>query len=51
MDGVTAIREIKRITPSTQIIFLTSYYENDQIFGVIKSGALSIYSKIQRLMT
>lgn len=41
MDGMTAVREIKRITPATQIIVLTSYYEDDQIFGVIKSGALS----------
>jgi NarL family two-component system response regulator LiaR len=45
MDGVTAVREIKRITPATQIIVLTSYYEDDQIFGVIKSGALSYLLK------
>jgi NarL family two-component system response regulator LiaR len=45
MDGVTAVREIKRITPSTQIIVLTSYYEDDQIFGVIKAGALSYLLK------
>lgn len=45
MDGVTAIREIKHITPATQIIVLTSYYEDDQIFGVIKSGALSYLLK------
>jgi two-component system, NarL family, response regulator LiaR len=45
MDGVTAVREIKRVTPSTQIIILTSYYEDDQIFGVIKAGALSYLLK------
>jgi len=45
MDGVAAVREIKRITPSTQIIVLTSYYEDDQIFGVIKAGALSYLLK------
>ncbi len=45
MDGMTAVREIKRITPATQIIVLTSYYEDDQIFGVIKSGALSYLLK------
>lgn len=45
MDGVTAVREIKHITPVTQIIVLTSYYEDDQIFGVIKSGALSYLLK------
>jgi NarL family two-component system response regulator LiaR len=45
MDGMTAVREIKRITPITQIIILTSYYEDDQIFGVIKAGALSYLLK------
>jgi len=45
MDGMTAIREMKRITPTTQIIILTSYYEDDQIFSVIKAGALSYLLK------
>ncbi|MBA2288622.1 MAG: response regulator transcription factor [Ktedonobacteraceae bacterium] len=45
MDGVTAVREIKRITPITKIIILTSYYEDDQIFSVIKAGALSYLLK------
>lgn len=48
MDGVTAVREIKRIAPTTQIIILTSYYEDDQIFGVIKAGALSYLLKDTR---
>jgi NarL family two-component system response regulator LiaR len=33
------------VTPTTQIIVLTSYYEDDQIFGVIKAGALSYLLK------
>ncbi len=45
MDGMTAVREIKRISPTTQIIILTSYYEDDQIFSVIKAGALSYLLK------
>jgi NarL family two-component system response regulator LiaR len=45
VDGLTAVREIKRITPSTQVIVLTSYHEDDQIFGVIKAGALSYLLK------
>lgn len=45
MDGVTAVREIKHITPTTQVIILTSYYEDDQIFGAIKAGALSYLLK------
>lgn len=45
MDGMSAIREIKRLTPSTQIIILTSYYEDEQIFNAIKAGALSYLLK------
>lgn len=45
MDGITAVREMKRATPSTQIIILTSYYEDDQVFGAIKAGAISYLLK------
>jgi NarL family two-component system response regulator LiaR len=45
MDGITAIREIKRLTPATQIIVLTSYIEDDYIFNAIKAGALSYLLK------
>jgi NarL family two-component system response regulator LiaR len=48
MDGITAVREIKRIAPSVQIIILTSYFEDDQIFRVIKAGALSYLLKDTR---
>ena len=45
MDGITAIREIKRLTPATQIIILTSYHDDDLIFSAIKAGALSYLLK------
>jgi NarL family two-component system response regulator LiaR len=45
VDGITAIRAIKQLTPTTQIIILTSYYEDDQIFNAIKAGALSYLLK------
>jgi NarL family two-component system response regulator LiaR len=45
MDGVTAIREIKRLAPSVQIIVLTSYSEDEHIFRAIKAGALSYLLK------
>jgi NarL family two-component system response regulator LiaR len=48
LDGVTAVREIKRIAPTTRIIVLTSYFEDDQIFRVIKAGALSYLLKDMR---
>lgn len=45
MDGLTAVREMKRTTPSTQIIILTSFYEDNQVFGAIKAGAISYLLK------
>jgi NarL family two-component system response regulator LiaR len=45
MDGITAVREMKRLTPNTQVIILASYYEDDQIFGAIKAGAISYLLK------
>jgi two-component system, NarL family, response regulator LiaR len=45
MNGVAATREIKRLVPSTQIIILTSYYEDEHIFNAIKAGALSYLLK------
>jgi NarL family two-component system response regulator LiaR len=44
-DDPAVIREIKRLTPTTQSIVLTSYYEDDQILGAIKAGALSYLLK------
>jgi NarL family two-component system response regulator LiaR len=45
MDGVAVSREIKRLVPSTQIIILTSYYDDEHIFNAIKAGALSYLLK------
>ncbi len=45
MNGIEAVREIKRIAPNTKVIILTSYYESEQIFGAIKAGALSYLLK------
>jgi NarL family two-component system response regulator LiaR len=44
-DGVSAVREIKRLTPTTQVIILTSYAEDEYIFNAIKAGALSYLLK------
>src|SRR5260370_35363225 len=40
MDGITAAREIKRVAPSVQIIILTSYFTDAQIFCVLKPVTL-----------
>jgi NarL family two-component system response regulator LiaR len=45
VDGITVVREIKRFAPTTQIVILTSYYEDDQIFNAIKAGALAYLLK------
>lgn len=45
MDGLTAVRTIKSISPNTHIIILTSFYEDNQIFSAIKAGALSYLLK------
>ncbi len=45
LDGIAAVRAIKRLTPTTQIIISTSYYEDDQIFNAIRAGALSYLLK------
>ncbi len=45
MDGVTAIREIKRENPDARILVLTSFAEDAQIFPAIKAGALGYLLK------
>jgi NarL family two-component system response regulator LiaR len=47
-DGISAIREIKRLTPMTQVIILTSFAEDEYIFDAIKAGALSYLLKDSR---
>ncbi len=45
MDGVQATREIKRVSPRSQVIVLTSYHDDDHIFPAIRAGALSYLLK------
>ncbi len=45
MDGLTALRTIKEISPSTQVIILTSHQGDDELFDAIKAGALSYVMK------
>jgi NarL family two-component system response regulator LiaR len=45
MDGLAAIREIRHLAPATQVIVLTSYYEDERVFSAIKAGALSYLLK------
>ncbi len=45
MDGVEATRLIKKVSPRTQIVVLTSYHEDEHIFPAFKAGALSYLLK------
>lgn len=45
MDGIEATRRIKAVSPSTQVIVLTSYSDDERIFPAIKAGALSYLLK------
>jgi len=45
MDGVQAIREIKKRNPLARILVLTSFADDDKVFPAIKSGALGYLLK------
>jgi len=45
MDGITTIRQIKNLSPSTRILVLTSFSEDDKVFPAIKAGALGYLMK------
>ncbi|HMQ33224.1 MAG TPA: response regulator transcription factor [Chloroflexaceae bacterium] len=45
MDGIEATRLLKAASPTTQVIVLTSYSEDERIFPAIKAGALSYLLK------
>lgn len=45
IDGIEATRQIKLYSPTTQVIVLTSYSEDERIFPAIKAGALSYLLK------
>src|SRR5215467_6667200 len=48
MNGVEATREVKRISPRTQIVVLTSYHDDEYIFPALRVGALSYTLKDTR---
>lgn len=45
IDGVEATRMIKKASPRTQVVVLTSYHEDEHIFPSIRAGALSYVLK------
>jgi two-component system, NarL family, response regulator LiaR len=49
MSGVETIRQIRHISPRTQVVVLTSYHEDENIFPALRAGALSYMLKDIRL--
>ena len=45
MGGVEATRNIKDLTPRTQIVVLTSYHQDEFIFPALQAGAISYVLK------
>jgi NarL family two-component system response regulator LiaR len=45
MDGVEATRQVKDISPRSQIVVLTSYHEDEHIFPALEAGATSYILK------
>jgi len=49
IDGVEATRQIKKLSPRTQIVVLTSYHEDEHIFPALKAGATAYILKDIRM--
>ncbi len=45
MDGVETTRQIRQMSPHTQVVILTSYDEDKHIFPALRAGALSYVLK------
>jgi len=49
MDGVEATRQIKRHSPRTQVVVLTSHHDDDHIFPALRAGAISYLLKTVKI--
>jgi len=49
MDGVETTRQLKKISPRTQVVVLTSYHEDVHIFPALKAGATSYILKDMKM--
>jgi NarL family two-component system response regulator LiaR len=49
LDGVETIRRIKKLSPRTQVVVLTSYHEDVHIFPALKAGAISYILKDMKM--
>jgi len=49
MDGLEATRQIKKLSPRTQIVVLTSYDQDEYIFPALQAGATSYTLKDMKM--
>lgn len=49
MDGVETTRRIKKVSPRTQVVVLTSFHDDAHIFPALKAGAISYILKDMRM--
>jgi len=49
IDGIETTRRIKKISPRTQVVVLTSYHEDAHIFPALKAGAISYILKDMKM--
>ena len=45
VDGIAAIRRITALSPSTRVLVLTSFSDDDKVFSAIKAGAIGYLMK------
>ncbi len=45
MDGIEATRQVRALSPRTQVIVLTSFSDNERVFPSIKAGAIGYLLK------
>jgi two-component system, NarL family, response regulator LiaR len=45
MDGVEVTRQVKRVSPRSQVVVLTSHHTDEHIFPALRAGALSYLLK------
>jgi DNA-binding NarL/FixJ family response regulator len=48
LDGITATRELAAVAPETKVLILTTFEQDDYIFGALRSGASGFLLKRTR---
>ena len=39
MDGITALAEVKRVAPASEVLVLTSFADDSKVFPALRAGA------------